>query len=56
MSEDAERARLPKRVRGTHLPQAAYRAIGIAKVPDRRWSNDEPAVRALLNGLRRWQP
>jgi hypothetical protein len=50
---------LPRRVYGTHLPAYAYderhrRYIGRAKVPDSRWSSDEPAVRILLNGLRRW--
>jgi hypothetical protein len=56
VSEHAARENLPKRDRGTHLLRAAYRAIGVAKIPDRRWSSDEPTVRALLNGLRRWQP
>ncbi|MDT4994744.1 MAG: hypothetical protein QOC94_3258 [Actinoplanes sp.] len=51
---DAERQELPRRVAGSHLPAAAYRAVGIAKVPDSRWSCSEPALRILLNGLRRW--
>ena len=46
---------LPRRKFGSHLPAAAYRAVGIAKVPDSRWSSDEASVRILLNGLQKWQ-
>ncbi len=54
----SEKFELPQRVSGTHLPAAAYRVIGTAKVPnvsDDRWRTDEQAMRVLLNGLRRWQ-
>ena len=54
MYKDGERNELPKRVFGTHLPRAAYRAIGRAKVPDKRWSSEEPVMRALLSRLREW--
>lgn len=54
--QDEEPEKLPRRQYGTHLPPAAYRAMGIAKVPDSRWSSDEPAIRVLLHGLRRWDP
>ncbi len=45
---------LPKREPGTHLPSAAYRPVGIARVPKQRWASDEASVRLLLNALRRW--
>jgi hypothetical protein len=58
VSEDQPLAKpedLPKRVYGTHLPPAAYREVtGRAKVPHGVYRTDEPAVRLLLNGLRRW--
>lgn len=56
MSED--KPELPTRVPGTNLPAAAYRAIGVARVPnvtDDRWLLDEQTMKELLNGLRRWQ-
>lgn len=52
---DDEKPELPRRTSGFHLPAAAYRAVGIANVPDSRWSSDDASVRILLNGLRRWE-
>lgn len=49
---------LPRRVRGTHLPDEAYKAIGVAKVPNidpGRWYVDEQTLMVIINGLRRWQ-
>ena len=51
---------LPRRVYGRNLPPAAYRATGIAKVPDKnnilRLSPvDEHTMKVLLNGLRLWR-
>ena len=60
MAEDLEREpppELDQRIPGTHLPPVAYRkAVGRAKVPRGAYRTDEPAVRLLLNGLRRWDP
>lgn len=55
-----ENSELPKRVHGRNLPPAAYRAVGIARVPiqnvtDEVWRLDEQTMRVVLNGLRRWQ-
>lgn len=48
---------LDQRIPGTHLPSEAYRTlVGRARVPDSRWSDDDPSVRILMNGLRRWDP
>ena len=50
--------KLPKRVAGTRLPANAYRAVGIARVPqitDERWDLDEETMRLLLARLRKWQ-
>lgn len=50
------RPNLPRRIHGTHLPTAAYRAIGIAKVPaESRWSVDDKTLRYLLNWLKTWE-
>ncbi len=47
---------MPEREPGTHLPAAAYRAVGIARVPKQRWASDEAGVRLLLNALKHWNP
>jgi hypothetical protein len=55
--DETAKPELPKRTAGTHLPNAAYRkAIGRATVPHGVYRTDEPALRLLLNGLRRWDP
>jgi hypothetical protein len=55
--DDREKPELPKRTPGNHLPNAAYRkAVGRAKVPHGVYRTDDPALRLLLNGLRRWDP
>jgi hypothetical protein len=49
---------LPKRDAGTHLPPEAYRAVGVAKVPNvdpDRWYVDERTLMVIVNALRRWQ-
>ena len=57
MAEPPEREPLPRRVYGTHLPGDAYRKfIGRARVPSNRWSDADPSIRILLNGLKRWEP
>jgi hypothetical protein len=50
---------LPRRMIGANLPQDAYltaTAAGPSRShpPDDRWSDDDKAIRLLLNGLRRW--
>jgi hypothetical protein len=55
MTEEPDRPELDRREPGTHLPPEAYRrAIGRAKVPNGAYLPDEPLLRLLLNGLRRW--
>lgn len=48
---------LPRRARGTHLPEEAYGAVGRVPVPnvDDRWYLDDRDLRVLLNALRQWQ-
>ena len=49
---------LPRRNAGTHLPSDAYRAVGVAKIPnvdpERRYV-DEKTLMLIVNALRRWQ-
>ncbi len=52
------RPELPKRKPGRHLPQDAYKPMGIAKVPNvdpYRFLIDEKTLMVIINGLRRWQ-
>lgn len=50
--------KLPKRHAGTHLPPQAYRAVGIAKVPNvdiGQYVIDERTLMVIVNALRHWQ-
>lgn len=53
-----EPQQLPRRHPGTHLPPAAYRAVGRAEVVylGGRWSTDLRSVEMLRDALRHWAP
>lgn len=48
---------LPRRVFGSHLPPAAYRVVGRAKVAngDEQWHDDDRTLYMLLDALREWE-
>jgi hypothetical protein len=58
----SQKFELPRRVPGGNLPPEAARLPAVGRAQVRypadigRWVSDEPSLRILLNGLRRWMP